>query len=46
MLHKKYNQKTKFLVLMCLSVSIVAGFSSVICIGCVRTEQDGNETYS
>jgi len=44
MLHEKYNQKTKFLVLMCLSVSIVAGLLSVICIGYVRTEQDGSET--
>jgi hypothetical protein len=44
MLHEKYNQKTKFLVLMCLNVSIVAGFSSAISIGYVRTEQDGNET--
>jgi pimeloyl-ACP methyl ester carboxylesterase len=25
---KKYNQKTKFLVLVCLSVAIVAGLSS------------------
>jgi hypothetical protein len=28
MLHKKYNQKTKFLVLMCPSVVIVARLSS------------------
>ena len=28
MVHEKYNQKTKFLVLMCLSVAIVAGLSS------------------
>src|SRR5215469_6679400 len=31
MLHEKHNQKTKFLVLMCLSVAIVAGFSSGTC---------------
>jgi hypothetical protein len=43
MLHEKYNDKTKFLVLMCLSVLIVAGFSSAICIGYVRTEKDDNE---
>jgi pimeloyl-ACP methyl ester carboxylesterase len=28
MLHEKYNQKTKFLVFICLSVAIVAGLSS------------------
>ena len=28
MLHEKYNQKTKFLVFMCLSVAMVAGLSS------------------
>ncbi len=27
MLHEKYNQKTKFLVLVCLSVAIVVGLS-------------------
>jgi len=30
MLHEKYNQKTKFLILICLSIAIVAGFSSAI----------------
>ena len=28
MLHEKYNQRTKFLVFICLSVAIVAGLSS------------------
>jgi pimeloyl-ACP methyl ester carboxylesterase len=28
MLHEKYNQKTKFLVFICLSVAMVAGLSS------------------
>jgi len=28
MLHEKYNQKTKFLVFMCLTVAMVAGLSS------------------
>jgi pimeloyl-ACP methyl ester carboxylesterase len=28
MLHEKYNQRTKFLVFMCLSVAMVAGLSS------------------
>jgi hypothetical protein len=32
------NQKTKFLVLMCLSVSIVAGLSSAICIGSANAQ--------
>ena len=30
MLHEEYNQKTRFLILICLSVAIVAGFSSAI----------------
>jgi pimeloyl-ACP methyl ester carboxylesterase len=30
MLHEKYNQRTKFLVFMCLSVSMVAGSSSAL----------------
>jgi hypothetical protein len=46
MLHEKYNQKTNFLVSICLSVSIVAGSSSAIRIGYFRTEQDGNEIYN
>jgi hypothetical protein len=37
MLHEKYNQKTKS-VLMCLRASIVAGLLSAIYIGYVSTE--------
>jgi pimeloyl-ACP methyl ester carboxylesterase len=33
MRYEKYNQKTKFLVLVCLVVTIVAGFSSAIYLG-------------
>jgi hypothetical protein len=31
MLHEKYNQRTKFLVFICLTVAIVAGLSSGTC---------------